>query len=64
MGIDLLSLKESERVLYNALIFLWALQINKESSKRNEEEFVKAQKVEALLGATYFLFFCSRSPPL
>lgn len=35
MGIDLMSLKESEKVLYNAVSFLWGLQINKELSKRN-----------------------------
>lgn len=62
MGIDLLSLKESERVLYNALFFLWALLINKESSKRNEEELVKAQKVEALLGTTDFSLLLQQGP--
>ena len=35
MGIDLLSLKESEKVLYNAVFFLWGLQINKELSKKS-----------------------------
>lgn len=35
MGIDLLSLKESDRVLYNAVFLLWALLINKEASKRH-----------------------------
>lgn len=35
MGIDLLSVEETERVLYNAVSFLWGLQICKEPSKRN-----------------------------
>lgn len=35
MGIDLLSVEESEKVLYNAVFFPWGLQIYKEPSKRN-----------------------------